>query len=131
MRKIKFEELVGETGSLYLNTDTNRFQIGSCIFEAIENPDDGYRSMMDEIVLVTDQAQKIGSPLASIEITKSSDNSFDGYKIVDLEDSHIWLKIGTDESDSYYPYFVFEWTPKKPIEEQKEENTINIKDKLK
>jgi hypothetical protein len=27
-------------------------------------------------------------------------------------DEHIWLEFGTDEYDSWCPYFVFSWNPK-------------------
>jgi len=37
----------------------------------------------------------------------------DGYCLVD-EDNHVWLVIGTDESDDWYPFFVCDYHPKEP-----------------
>jgi len=42
----------------------------------------------------------------------SNDEFFEGYEFRDIEDGHMWLKIGTDYADEYYPCFVFRYTPK-------------------
>jgi len=88
----------------------NYFKLGSCIFEAIRDEDDGYRSCLDYIPLTSSQSGTnfLSSPLDIVQIT-----SDDNYVYLIAPDKHIWLTIGTDFSNSRYPYFVFAYNPRK------------------
>ena len=37
-----------------------------------------------------------------------------GYRLVDVEDEHIWVEFGTDYTDDYYPMYIFRHFPKPP-----------------
>jgi hypothetical protein len=49
--------------------------------------------------------------LAMVTITAVSTDTFDGYDLTD-DDGHLWLRIGTDNMDDYYPCFTFDYYPK-------------------
>jgi hypothetical protein len=91
----------------------NRYKLDDTVWEAIEDPSDGYRSYLGSIEIV-DGSKDIffKDPLATVKIEKFDSRSSSGYQIVDMEDNHIWLTIGTDNTDDYYPYFVFNYKPK-------------------
>ncbi len=37
-----------------------------------------------------------------------------GYRLVDVDDGHVWLEFGTHNYDDYYPMFIFRHIPKDP-----------------
>lgn len=99
----------------FFGVDNNRFKIGDVVYEALEDPDDGYRSYLTSVA-VRDGGIFFPNPVATVTITECSEpepnnDSFAGYAIKG-EDGHQWLKFGTDTSDNYYPCFVFRYTPK-------------------
>lgn len=108
-----FRELI-ESGIEYefYGVHNNYFKLGECIFEAIEDPDDGYRSYLQSIPLLDNrEIERLNKyffkfPLALVEVTKDEDFTY----LVD-KNNHFWLTIGTDNTDDYYPYFVFTYEP--------------------
>lgn len=118
---IKFEDLVGKEVDFY-GVDNNCFKLNNSVFEAIEDKDDGYRSMLNEIKT---RRTRIGliffkTPIAKVTVTPVDVYDLDGCKLID-SDGHVWLEIGTSREDSYYPWFVFTYHPKEaePVEETK------------
>ena len=111
--KSKFEKMIGTTQKFY-GVDGCKFKLGEFVFEAVENPQDGYRSSLKEIVPSKGKFQK--TLLATVKITeiskKERGRDFIGYALTDRS-GHVWLVIGTDEEDCYYPMFEFEYTPKR------------------
>lgn len=88
------------------------FKIDDMIFEAIRDRDDGYRSYLDSIRLKGDAETNnltfFRRPIARIRLERRVvKGDFGGYVLVDINDGHVWLTVGTDYSDSYYPCFVF------------------------
>ena len=85
------------------------FKLDDKIYEAVENPDDGYRSYLGTVEVrephpsMTFQRRRI----AWVTVLETDDHYF----LVD-DTGHTWLKFGTDHTDCYYPCFVFEYTPK-------------------
>ena len=101
----------------------HEFMVDGIIFKVLEDPNDGYRSMLG----VIEYGEKSDSiffrkSLAKVRIKtyegRSSKDGWsksdEGYQLVDVEDGHVWLEFGTDNTDDYYPYFVFRHTPKEP-----------------
>jgi hypothetical protein len=79
-------------------------------YHVVEDPDDGYRSMLKEIVEVPlDGLIFFSRPIATVRVV--SDDDIDGYQLVDVDDGHVWLRFGTEGYDDYYPTFVFDYTP--------------------
>lgn len=105
------KELVGTTHGLY-GVDGNFFKLGKKVFEAKEDESDGYRSYLDSVEVSNKEGLIFFKrQVAKVEIVKFDTNSFNGYLLRDSS-GHVWLEIGTDNCDDYYPYFVFTWHPK-------------------
>ncbi len=100
----------------FYGVDNECFKLEQFVFEAVEDPDDGYRSCMQEVRMKDDTEGLIffTTPLARVRVTENSDSvdDFDGYALVDVKDGHEWLVFGTSESSDYYPSFIFCYTPK-------------------
>lgn len=110
---IDFSKLEGTKANLYHNNRINQFQLGSVIFEVIENEDDGYRSSLKEVAILDTNAIKLSNNfLAEVVIKNGNKDNFEGWLIEDENDGHIWLKFGTDNVDDYYPTFTFYFNPK-------------------
>ncbi len=94
----------------------NHYKLNDKVWLALEDPDDGYRSYLKSIEEVSDYTGIFfPEPLAKVVVISVSENNFSGYKLIDVEDNHVWLIIGTDDSDSYYPMFIFNYQPKAPV----------------
>lgn len=107
-----FDDLVGKTMSFY-GVDNNWFKLDRKVYEAVENEDDGYRSYLGSVEVV-DRKDLIffKRRLARVTVEEYGDGSFYGYVLRDVSDGHVWLRFGTNNSDDYYPWFVFEYQPK-------------------
>ena len=119
---VNFDQLAGLEAALYYNNKMNQFQLGSVVFEVIEDESDGYRSSMEEVKIIQTEAERRpGDFLANVIIEKVFENDFDGYHLIGKEDSHIWLTFGTDNCDDYYSSFrfYFESKPGTTLEQQK------------
>lgn len=94
-----------------------RFILDGVTYEAIENPDDGYRQYCDGIY-EADKPCKFKFPPVGVEIVEKdgsretdSDEYLEGLVFKDIVTDQEVLKIGTNYWDSYYPTCVFEWHP--------------------
>lgn len=100
----------------FYGAHSNCLKLNSMVIEALEDPDDGYRSYCGAIILRTDPGGFFNQPLARVRVCNNilgaTDRSNGLWYLHDVEDGHVWLTIGTDNSDGYYPFFVFTYTPK-------------------
>lgn len=113
-----FESLVGKTLRFY-GVENNFLCVAvgrnakRLAFEAIENEDDGYRSMLDEVREVSiDGKVFFDTPIAKVILQDADTDCFRGWKLVDAKDGHVWLLMGTDNANDYYPTFTFQYEPK-------------------
>ena len=136
-----FKTFLGGEFDFY-GVDNESFCLGSngsrMVLEAVENPDDGYRSYFG--CFRTAEVGKIffGSPIARVvleeggmstrtwcgrwdgngdelppkeeDIIKMRQN-FSGWVLRDVNTGHILLTVGTDHGDDYYPCFTFRYEP--------------------
>lgn len=82
-------------------------------FEAVQNEEDGYRSMMSEVAEVSMKGQSgyFRTPVAEVTVSRSDrGGEFDGYTLSDGL-GHPWVRFGTSNADEYYPQFVFDYSP--------------------
>lgn len=114
MIKDELENLVGSEANFY-GVDNNCFKLGRQVFEAVEDESDGYRSYLGSIEVRDPKGLTFfGRPVAKVRIEKVDDgSSFDGYQLVDVRDGHVWLRVGTDHADYYYPCFTFQYEVRK------------------
>ncbi len=112
---INFDKLVGLTASLYYNKvhDLYRFQLGSVIFEVVEDENDGYRSSMQEVRVIDKNADRNeGDFLAIVRIEATNLHDRQSWTLIDQVDNHLWLEFGTRDMDDYYPSFIFDYSAK-------------------
>lgn len=114
-----FEDMKGEEHGFY-GVDNYMFKLGRWVFEAIEDEEDGYRSHLESIAHVglPDMAIFRDRSVATVRIEEFDETTCEGYKLVDVKDGHVWLVVGTENTDDYYPYFVFHYEPKEPSPEK-------------
>jgi len=105
----------------------NQFKLNDTVWEAIEDPDDGYRSHMDTVLVKPDsQTIFFKQPIARVSLERFegmkeedpasySTEKVDNWILRDVADQHVWLTFGTDNTDDYYPYFVFRYEPKAEV----------------
>jgi len=112
MYDIAWKELTYKTGKFY-GVCNNCFKIGSVVFEALEDENDGYRSSLKGVNVLTDEEVKsrdlifFHESIAQVKIITDEDNLY----LADTTTGHTWLRVGTDTTDSCYPMFRFEYTP--------------------
>lgn len=121
---LNFEELVGEESFLFYGAENGHFKLDEVVWEAREDENDGYRSMLDCVVAIRGAQKHIffREPLAIVTIRRAEESIHEGYELIDEED-HIWLRFGTDRSDDYYPMYYFNYSPKAKV-------TITTKPKI-
>lgn len=119
-----FEGIIGQEFDFY-GAAENQFKLGDVVWEAVEDPSDGYRSCLG-CIIVKPESQTIffKTPISRVRVDyfKGMENpnakylyerrEVDFYKLVDISDGHVWLTLGTDNSDDYYPSFHFNYAPK-------------------
>lgn len=129
--KVTIADIVGQIGNLYYCNDMNCFQLGSVKFEVVEDENDGYRSSMDYVKILSTNCV-CENFLAEIKIIDISDDSKTIYALQDTKDNSFnWLEFGTENTDDYYPYFVFRTNVKKEITVEEEKiNMEELKNKL-
>ncbi len=113
MTLIEYMAKVGSIHKFY-GVDGSTFKLDDMVFEVVENPDDGYRSYMDTINLLSDTGKLVFFKRMLDRVAVIYDNNNNGYNLVSTKDGHVWLRVGTDYSDDYYPYFIFDYTPRAP-----------------
>jgi len=125
-RKLVFKHFASLQGAVldYYGADDaeHEFRVDGIIFKVLEDPNDGYRSCLG-VIEYGDQSSAIffRNPIAKIRIetyedlTREEDSwgnsACQGYRFVDVQTGHVWLEFGTDNTDDYYPFFVFRHTP--------------------
>lgn len=115
-----------EEGTLYsfYGVHDCEFKLGNIVFEALDDPCDGYRSYLDSVPIVN--SKSIFSPLPIINLYFKRDSQMlseqfgydmpgDFYIFYD-KTGHIWLYFGTDHCDDYYPMFTFHYSPRLDVE---------------
>jgi len=80
------------------------------ILKASGNNDDGYRSYIDDISLISNKDVDyknhtfIHLPPAKVKIIHIDSESYESYGFTD-EFKHTWVSFGTNNKDDYYPYY--------------------------
>lgn len=121
----------------FYGAHSNCFKVGSIVFEVLENPDDGYRSSMDMMLIHPNQDMSgfFDTPLGTVRLERkigisesfhddakpgswndrhgpTESDHYDGWCLIDTKDDHVWLEFGTKNYDDWYPMFWFYYRPK-------------------
>lgn len=114
---MNFDDIIGRE-FLFYGIDKYMFKLDDYIWEVLDSYD-GYHSYLETVELRSNRDKKLykyffREPLAIVTVVKD-DLIGKGYAIADCEVDHTWLRFGTDETESYYPYFYFKYTPREEI----------------
>lgn len=102
--------------------DVMSFGMDGKTYTATEDADDGYRSMLGSLEVEDGHTTAILSGThieREVEIkyfskypdTKPCNHEWcDIIRIIDVQTKHIWLELGTDHSDKYYPFCIMRWS---------------------
>lgn len=86
------------------------FQLDGVNYEITENPDDGYRSYMEDIK-ITDKVIKNEFKPCKVYCKMRTEFDSDVLDMIDLETNLIVLSIGTENTNDYYPCCIMQWNP--------------------
>lgn len=148
-----FDALIGGTYDFYgVDGETLCIGVNGTrvALEAVEDPSDGYRSYFG--CFRTSEVGHIffGQPIARVALKPGGESSrswnwsccddggyrcncesarlkreenFSGWVLEDVDTGHVWLTVGTDHGDDYYPCFTFRYSPdpSKRIEEDNDD----------
>ena len=95
------------------NCNYVKFTIDGITYMALEDPDDGYRSYMNELEIVEEPC-KIKLPNILVCCHMKGDGEWaknDILIFVDIENGKTILEIGTENYDDFYPYCVLNYYP--------------------
>ena len=77
-----------------------------------ENPSDGYRSSAEDPIIWPDTPDGGTSVYVPVLVSAlTGDYACDGLEMRDRRNGKIILRLGTENTDDYYPWFCAEWTP--------------------
>jgi hypothetical protein len=95
--------------------DSFSFKLDGVVYTAIENPEDGYRSCMEKLVIDEHDIDTRIPPVEVMGKMKDDDNYYNNktLQLIDVENGEVVLEVGTDNYNDYYPWFVREWYPKR------------------
>ncbi len=109
-----FDWMIGQEYDFY-GVDNHKFKLGignsTIVLEAIEDAEDHYRSYLKTVKSVQEENDIFyKKPFAKVKIVKIDEPDFDGYLLID-KNNHVWLRVGTEDHNTYYPTFIFGYTP--------------------
>lgn len=100
------------------------FTLNNITYCVTEDPDDGFRSYMDDIVMTTDNISMTTFPPINVVCTHLSEIKEDNTSrttmtnilvISDKANGLPILRVGTENTNDYYPYTVCEYTPQNMV----------------
>ncbi len=98
----------------YGDSQVCRFRLDGIVYAAIEDPDDGYRSSMKELLVDDSATMKNTFPGITVvgrHLTENNYGTCDILQLIDIKTGELVLEVGTDDSEDYYPCFVANFTP--------------------
>lgn len=88
-----------------------RFVLDGVIYQATEDPSDGYRSSMEDLAIVTDPVVNVFPPHMVTGTIRTTGEYGEVLSFTDERTGKVVLEVGTDTSDNYYPNFVAFFDP--------------------
>lgn len=98
----------------YESANTITFVLDGHAYCAMEDPSDGYRSSMRDIVEVPNTVKNTFTPcrvLAQHRTKCDYGHSSDVLECLDIVTGKVVLEVGTENDDDYYPSYVANFTP--------------------
>ena len=93
-----FQETIGKEFGFY-GVDGSAFKIGKLVGSVEVKAPSG--------------AIFFNRPVATVMVVAVEERfGFKGFHLVCARNGHVWLRLGTDHFDHYYPFFVFSYQPR-------------------
>ena len=108
-------EQVKTWGEQYEDCQVMRFRLDGKVYVAVEDPDDGYRSHMNDLTIAEDATMKntfVPVKVIGRHREKGSYGDVDDVlELIDAGTGKVVLEVGTENTDDYYPCFVASFHP--------------------
>lgn len=90
-----------------------RFRLDGKVYTALENPVDGYRSCMRDLIVSESEMRNVFQPVRVVARHRSTNGDYaaDILELVDAITGRTVIEVGTDNTDDYYPWFVAAFHP--------------------
>ncbi|MBD9456011.1 hypothetical protein IB244_31610 [Rhizobium sp. RHZ02] len=91
-----------------------RFRLNGTIYVAVEDPSDGYRSSLRELVVQPDATMhNVFPPIEVVGVYRNRKDfgSSDILELIDTANGKTVLEVGTENTGDYYPSFVASFHP--------------------
>lgn len=108
-------EKILQWGDVFEFCQVCSFRLDGTTYKVIEDPDDGYRSAMKEIVVSKDTI--LVNVFAKCDVfarhrtKRNYGENDDVLELIDIKTGQVVLEVGTEDIDDYYPGFVARFTP--------------------
>jgi hypothetical protein len=115
---VDFESEPGDDCNDYHDSMVCRFVVDDITYAAIEDPSDGYRSAMQDILISKKKIKNKFKPVKVFAHMAHGKYSCDDKYILEIYDEKtgkLVLEMGTDSSDVYYPSFVANFSPENMV----------------
>jgi len=113
------DEQVKTWGEQFETATVLRFRLDGNVYVAVENPEDGYRSCMNDLTVSEDATMKnVFEPVRVIGQYRDEgryDGVDDVLELIDASTGEIVLEVGTEDVGDYYPGFVAAFHPEAMI----------------
>lgn len=103
------ESIKDSWGDGFEDCQSMRFRLDGVVYAVTEDPSDGYRSCMQDIVVVPDA--EMTNAFTPIRVLARMQRAV--LELIDIANGETVLEAGTDNADDYYPCFVASFTPEK------------------
>lgn len=107
-------ESIKSWGDSYEDCQVCRFRLDGVVYSAVEDPDDGYRSHMRDLVVNENSTMTNvfeGQEVLCRYRDKSEYDTDDVLELVDTTTGKVVLEVGTRNTDDYYPWFTATFNP--------------------
>ncbi|MHA1962854.1 MAG: hypothetical protein ACW99U_21910 [Candidatus Thorarchaeota archaeon] len=95
----------------YEDSAVLNFVLDGKVYSAVEDGNDGYRSMLGEVQVSEGRLQNEFEPVGVLAVMRD-DNYTEILDFYDVENGKLVLSVGTENTDDYYPWFVAEFEPR-------------------
>jgi hypothetical protein len=104
------EKAKGEWGDSYEDCQVINFVLDGQTYAAIEDPEDGYRSCMKEIIQSSAVVTNVFPPI-KVFASLSTEHDDDLLEFIDIQTGKVVLMVGTEDYNDYYPTFIASFWP--------------------
>lgn len=120
---VDFQTIPG-TGPYNEDASSMTFVLDGVAYMVVEDPADGYRSIMSEIVVLPD-GTAVANTFEPCHVVARMTGADSGIlECVDVETGKVVLECGTDNMDDYYPSYVASFTPENMAANQPNQRSV-------